>query len=154
MKFREHYDVNEKWTRNDFAKRDFGDATPTIVPLPKIINPEDVEHIETYVHNAETVQSFVFDHNGNIAHFVWGTLENPAEGIESARDEKHSYMFKTQHPTTPSAWGDYSGVAPIDPPFKDYNGPIVVPKEFNTKGKTEPYGSFKGVREPEGWTLN
>ena len=151
MKFKDLYELNEKFTHKDFTPRDFGDATPTIVPLPDGI--EDVGRIETYAHSKNVVHSFIYDSNGDATYFISGDFNNPAKTVEPLDNEQKQRMARTQHPSDPTAYSDYSGVEPLKPPFQGYDGPYHIPKEFNMKD-FNPYGSFKGVRRPEEWDLN
>jgi len=150
MKYSKLYSLNEKFS-GTFSPRDFGDAMPTIVDMPDYIEPGS--KIETYVHDYSLLFTFVFDSNNTPTYFIQGTLKNPIDVVREVLTDKDLEQISREHPSDPRAHSEYSGVEPIRPPFKGYDGPYHIPKEFNMK-KFNEYGSFAGIRSPKGWTLN
>jgi len=151
MKFKEWYSINEKWDPN-FSDRDFGTAIATIVPLPDGIL-KDGSRMETYVHDKDTLYTFVFNANNDISHFMLGTLDNPmGDDVYPVVNNRKEMAIKS-HPDYEKSHSNYSGVEPIKPPFKGYNGPYNIPKRFNMTDFNEP-GSFAGIRTSKNWTLN
>ena len=151
MRFNMWYNIYEKWD-STFRDRDFGDGIANIVELPEGIL-QDGSRIETYVHGKGTVHTFVFDSKNVPTHFITGTLENPIEDITYADSFDNITRIKYVHPTNEKSPANYSGVEPIKPPFKGYNGPYHIPSEFNMKDFNTP-GSVKGVRSSTDWKLN
>jgi len=149
MKFKTLYSINEKFT-GKFMPRDFGDGKINIVSIPDDIG--DYSMIETYVHNKDSIWSFVFDDNNDLIAFITGDANNPANGHVLMKDKLEGYNYMRQHPSDPTAMSQYSGVEPIKPPFKNYNGTYHIPKEFNMK-KFAPIMPT-GIRTDEDWDLN
>lgn len=152
MRFKTLYSMNEKFTGN-FNPRDFGDAIPNLVPVPKEIG--EYSRIESYAHNKDSIWHFVFNDKGELIAFMTGSFAEPVNSktIVTAKENPMITQYMKQYPSEPTAFSDFSGVEPIKPPFKDYKGTFHIPKEFNMK-KFNPYGSFSGMRTPDEWNLN
>jgi hypothetical protein len=148
MRFKELYNMDEKFTGN-FFDRDFGDATPTIVELPSDI---EYSRIETYVHDKDTIHTYIYDKEGKLSYFAIGDLDNILQSIQKITDNNRDATLKA-HPSNLSSFFEYSGVEPIKPPIQGYDGPYNIPSEFNMS-KFNDYGSFSGVRTDDDWNLN